>query len=52
MIRTQCIKTIKHKNRSGKKTLVSIAKLQFKGGNKNLSRDIDYYLYDAPKYES
>jgi predicted DNA-binding protein len=36
---------------SGKQALRSLLKLQFRGGPKDLSTNLDYYLYGAPKRE-
>lgn len=36
---------------SGKKNLLSIAQMRLKGGDINLSQNIDHFLYGAPKHE-
>lgn len=36
---------------SGKKTLLAIANMKLKGGDTNLSQNIDNYLYGASKHE-
>lgn len=36
---------------SGRKTLLSIAQMRLKGGDIDLSLNIDHYLYGAPKHE-
>lgn len=36
---------------SGKNALFSIAQMGLKGGDNNLSKNINHYLYGAPKHE-
>ncbi len=39
----------KHEDMSGKQVLARIAGLKFKGGDTDLSANINHYLYGAPK---
>lgn len=45
----QGVEAKKHIDQSGKNALQSIAQLNLTGGPKDLSKNLDYYLYGTPK---
>ncbi len=45
------VQKVKQTDYSGKTTLQALANLRLKGGPKDLSTNLDYYLYGGPKRE-